>query len=609
MFSNFIYFLMALILFTASDLFENSREALPHGVFYALISFGAFFLLCRSLFRRLENRVGFHSHILLDHGLNRIIGQLSILSLVLFAVNIYGYRLRSVFSGLWIFERIPTLEAVVFLGLFMGYLATIWSAAYGIQKRFFPGRLTRRAFVLSNISFSLPALLPWFCLSIFADLIDFLPFKAVTGFLKTPIGEIGYILVFLVSVAVFGPVLIRRLWHCNSLEPGIQRRKIEQTCSRTGLKYADILKWELFGGTMITAGVMGLVGRFRYILVTPALLDSLEDDEVEAVVLHEIGHVQNHHMLFYLFFFLGFVGCNFVFFEPIMLLLYIAKPFYTAFEWVGVDKSVAHPILIMGFLLSSFLLYFRYGFGFLMRNCERQADLHVFRHQRDGGALISTFHKIAALGRQSTERKNWHHFSIGQRIRFLEACQRTPALIQAHHRRVRRIILSFLVTMGLVLFAGYTLQYGGGQAWFSDFITEQVLVQQLAVDPDNSELYVSVGDYYYSRKAYARAVDAYENVLHIDGRNIHALNNLAWLLVTCPDPAFRNPEKGLFLAAKAVAVKREAFVLDTYAEALALNGQVEDAVRIAQEALTLASDKQRYYRNQLVRFGEMAERR
>ncbi|MFN2437435.1 MAG: M48 family metalloprotease, partial [Desulfotignum sp.] len=88
------------------------------------------------------------------------------------------------------------------------------------------------------------------------------------------------------------------------------RSKIEAVCEKAGLRYADILKWDLFAGAMITAGVMGLVGRYRYILVTPALVQSLDDQEMEAVMLHEIGHVHHHHMLFYLFFFAGFIACN-----------------------------------------------------------------------------------------------------------------------------------------------------------------------------------------------------------------------------------------------------------------------------------------------------------
>ncbi|MCJ7833589.1 MAG: M48 family metalloprotease [Deltaproteobacteria bacterium] len=58
---------------------------------------------------------------------------------------------------------------------------------------------------------------------------------------------------------------------------------------------------------MLTAGVMGLVKRFRYLLITPALLDLLEPEELMGVVAHEIGHIRKRHLLFYLGFFAGYV--------------------------------------------------------------------------------------------------------------------------------------------------------------------------------------------------------------------------------------------------------------------------------------------------------------
>jgi len=82
----------------------------------------------------------------------------------------------------------------------------------------------------------------------------------------------------------------------NAMEPGLVRTHIEAFCRRQNLKYADILIWPLFEGQILTAGVMGLVRRFRYLLFTPALLQSLSVEEVDAVMAHEIGHVKRYHL-------------------------------------------------------------------------------------------------------------------------------------------------------------------------------------------------------------------------------------------------------------------------------------------------------------------------
>jgi Zn-dependent protease with chaperone function len=593
------------VIYTSSELFDKTNSFEPKNLFYSLISLGVFALVCRAWFKRLAQKGDKTSPLGLDHSINGAVSKLSLTALFLFAVNIYVFRLHLFFSDMKIFTLIPTLLAVLFLGLFLFYLVIIWNFAYGVQKRYFASDLTKKSFISSNISFSLPALLPWFCLSLFADLIQFFPYAGVREYFNTTAGEIIYILTFLTVVSIFGPVLIKKLWGCISLEPGYTRTKIEATCKRAGLKYSDILKWELFGGSMITAGVMGLVGRFRYLLVTQALIDALDDDEIDAVILHEIGHVQRFHMLFYLFFFAGFIGCNFVFFEPMILLLYIAGPVYQGFSFLGIDKGDVYPALICLSLIGLFVIYFRFVFGFFMRNFERQADIHVYNFKRDATSLVSTFYKIASLSRQSIEKPSWHHFGIGERIRFLERCGEQPKLIARHHRRVKKMMIGYFLLVLALFYTGYSISYGFAKDGFGKYVAGEILFQQLAIDPDNSELYVLVGDYHYNGKSYGKAVAAYENVIRIDNKNIHALNNLAWLFVTCPDETFRDGARALELASMAVSIKREAFVLDTYAEALALNKQSAAAIEAAKEALSLAREKRSYYRKQVVRFEKM----
>jgi tetratricopeptide (TPR) repeat protein len=111
-----------------------------------------------------------------------------------------------------------------------------------------------------------------------------------------------------------------------------------------------------------------------------------------------------------------------------------------------------------------------------------------------------------------------------------------------------------------------------------------------------------VGDYYYNRKNYDKAIDSYENVLRVDPENVHALNNLAWLFATCPIKEFQNKNKALEYSIRALKQKREAFILDTYAQACFINNDIKNAISAAQEALYLSKDKKEYYKNQLQKF-------
>lgn len=602
MFTNVLYFLSALVIYTTSELFEPVKiHAFPTLLKTALIS-SIFVVICKIAFNRLADKIKKEPFINIDHEVGLIINRLSILSLMVFSVNIYGFKLYALFSGVWFFTRIPTIEAVLFVSVFLFYLVVIWSHAYSIQKKLFAAPLSRKQFILSNAAFSLPAMLPWFVISIVSDLLGLLPWQPLKTVLESPAGEMGYILFFLAAIAVFGPVLIKKIWQCKPLEKGPARTRIEYVCSSAGISYSDILIWDLFGGAMITAGVMGLWGRFRYILVTPALLNSLDPNELDAVMLHEIGHVQKHHMLFYMLFFVGFTACNFVFFEPILFLLYLMEPVYHILEMAGIHKATAHPVLFSLLLILFFLVYFRFVFGLFMRNFERQADLHLYAFVPDASALISTFYKIAAHSRQAMEKPNWHHFSIGQRVRFLERCQNKPELINAHHSKVKKMMIAYLVVIALVFSIGYSISYGGSKEGFEQFIAKKILFQELAVDPENADLYVLVGDYYYNEKLYQKAIDAYENVLKVAPDNIHALNNLAWLYTTCPDGRFRDYSSALVFAQKAVTIQKEDFILDTYAEALFVNNDVENALAAARQALEIAKGKKEYYLGQVERF-------
>ena len=65
----------------------------------------------------------------------------------------------------------------------------------------------------------------------------------------------------------------------------------------------------------MTAGVMGLLPRLRYILVTDSLMQALSEEELNAVMAHEVAHVKYKHMLFYVLFLLGYLALSFGIFE------------------------------------------------------------------------------------------------------------------------------------------------------------------------------------------------------------------------------------------------------------------------------------------------------
>jgi len=193
------------------------------------------------------------------------------------------------------------------------------------------------------------------------------------------------------------------------------RSRIEKLCRRAGLEYANILYWPIFGGRMMTAGIMGLYKKFRYILITEALLRHLEPEEMDAVIAHEIGHIKRKHLHFYLVFFIGYIFLSYTTFDLLIYFIIYADPVYRLINSLGVNHDTIISAIFSLIIITIFFIYFRYSFGYFMRNFERQADTYVYALFQSAKPLISTFKKIAATTGQPPDKPNWHHFSIKER--------------------------------------------------------------------------------------------------------------------------------------------------------------------------------------------------
>ena len=603
MFGNFIYFIVALLIYSTYQPSEQTNFAFLDTLLFFVALILLFFFFSRRQFTRIARMSTTHRHDVLDQQYSSALTRQSILAIALFAVDIYGLNVSSFLSGIWLFESFPTLEALVFMTIFVGYLAMVWSNAYDAYRRIYGADLTRHAYVSSNIAFSVPVLLPWLLLSGIADLILVLPFDLPRQVLTSPEGETVYFLFFLFAVAVLGPLIIQKFWRCRPLEAGYYRQRIEALCLRADLKYADILYWPIFGGRMITAGVMGLVGRFRYILVTDALLRILNDEEVDAVIAHEVGHVKKYHLLFYLFFFMGYMVIAYATFDLIVYLIIFSEPFYRFVFVTGISRTTVTTGLLSLVIILNFIVYFRYIFGYFMRNFERQADVFVYRFFASALPLISTFKKIVAASGHSADKPNWHHFSIRQRVDFLKRCEVDRSWIQHHDRKVRFSIFGYVVIMVMVGIAGYHLNFGQTGKRLNEQFFETAILNEISRNGESrAGLYAMLGDLYFGRNSFAQASSTYRTALDMDPDSAIVLNNFAWLLATCEDRNYRNPQLALELARRAVAIEHSPHILDTLAESLFINGQIAEAVDAAKNALALAKTNRAYYNGQLEKF-------
>ena len=71
-----------------------------------------------------------------------------------------------------------------------------------------------------------------------------------------------------------------------------------------------------------------------------------------------------------------------------------------------------------------------------MRNFERQADTHVYALFDSSKPLIATLKKIAVASGQPPDKPDWHHFSIKERIDFLQRCETDKTWITRQNRKI-----------------------------------------------------------------------------------------------------------------------------------------------------------------------------
>ncbi len=527
--------------------------------------------------------------------------RLLILALAFFSFLLFVGDINVYLAKLSFDQRMPIFANLAGLALFIVFLCLMWLAARKKYTAVFGREYSRWSFILLNLRLNLPIVLPWITLSIIYDLLNLAALPGISGLLDTTWGDIFFFGLFLVLLMVFFPPLVRRLWGCTKLEDGPLRSHLERFCRQQDFT-GEFYVWPLFEGRVLTAAVMGLLPGLRYIMLTPALMQSMNIEELEAVTAHEIGHVKNYHLLLYVLLLGGFSIFAGFLAEPILY-------FFLSMDWVfslmAADFISAETlVIIIGALplLILLLVYFRFIFGYFIRNFERQADLYVFKVFGSGRSLIAAFHKIIQTSGQPAERRNWHHFGIAERIAHLEACEREPALIRGQDRKIRRSLAGYVLLLAAAI--GLIQQLPAEQltSTYEGKYIELVLMKNIQGVEDKGDWFRLFGDLLFSRQLEDKALSAYQQALEIKDSDPELLNNLAWLLLTAREPSLRDPVRALELARTAAETRPLPHILDTLATAYWANGYTEEALQTEREALRADPSESVYYRLQLKRF-------
>lgn len=173
-------------------------------------------------------------------------------------------------------------------------------------------------------------------------------------------------------IAIATPPLLCWVWDTQPLPEGPLRQRLEGLCRQKRVRVRKLLYWHTHG-CMANAAVMGPIRPVRYVLLSDALLESLSEPQITAVMAHELAHVRRHHI-------------------PWMMLAMLASGGWLAWVSDGVVQNlpqwsaltpwweISPPWLAdLSVMLVAIAVWITL-FGLVSRRFERQADAFAVAH-------------------------------------------------------------------------------------------------------------------------------------------------------------------------------------------------------------------------------------
>lgn len=311
---------------------------------------------------------------------------------------------------------------------------------------------------IKAVRFLVPFSLPFLFFITLGDAFELIPYAALMkslGIAPNSFAEnllITLLLIAFMTIAIiFLPLLIIVIWQCKRLKDPVLEARLEALCQRANFKHAGFRIWTVMEG-LFTAAIIGVVGKFRYVMFTQKLLDRLSPNAIEAILAHEIGHSRHKHLLLYPLILFGMIIAATLFTSLINepLAHYLAQ------------QNAENPSLIWKVLatLASFIpfiimmaLYFRFVFGYFSRLFERQADLHVFELKVPPEYLVESLDELATASGNIHLIPNWHHYSIQERIDYIKHVEKDPSLLPKHYRKIYISLAVYVIALGAAMAA------------------------------------------------------------------------------------------------------------------------------------------------------------
>ncbi|HSR88139.1 MAG TPA: M48 family metallopeptidase [Pontiella sp.] len=224
-----------------------------------------------------------------------------------------------------------------------------------------------------------------------------------------------FYILFAVVLSTIAPVVIMPLFHkFDPIEEGELSDAVRSMMEESEIRVVGVYKWGLEEKTNAANAAFTGIGRTKRIILGDTLLTGYSQEEILAILAHEVGHCKNHDIL------------RLTIVQSLLALLgfYIAHLCLTAlvdfYRLAGVDDIGAAPIFI--FSLFVFSLVSMPFTNMHSRHREFAADAYAVKKTGSPDALVSALEKLADQNLSNKEPSAWvelllhSHPSISRRI-------------------------------------------------------------------------------------------------------------------------------------------------------------------------------------------------
>jgi len=229
----------------------------------------------------------------------------------------------------------------------------------------------------------------------------------------------------MILLAQVAPIVLFPIFYkFEPLENDELKRRLIVLSERAGTRVRGVYKWHLSEKSKKANAALTGLGATRRIILADTLLDHYSDDEIEAVLAHELGHHVHRHILKSIFVQAGITLFGFWLADQV---LRFAVERRNMFETMSDFANL--PLLILVSTVLSFLLM--PALNAYSRFNERQADRYCFRSVATVQPFISSMNKLAEQNLSEKTPSRWvewllhSHPAITKRVSAAETWARS----------------------------------------------------------------------------------------------------------------------------------------------------------------------------------------